>query len=155
METHHIFVPLVDIEEMLPFTFRSYENLEESMQEQERSRQELMKFIGVLEQRFNKKILYLGFDEIAGRFYERFIFEEGGFFEIMIEAPVAMNAHFFQEEHAKTFAEALRQTLYETLPDTPIKEMFLQSIEVQSEDDISLTYKKWETLKSIKKGKEG
>jgi hypothetical protein len=150
MQTKHIFVPTLDVGEIVPFAIKKTETVQESMDEQERAREALSKFIDKLEQSFGEGIFYLGFDEIAGRFYERFMFERGGFLEIMIEAPLAMNAHFIDEAKAQKFEEAIRQTLTEQLPESPIKKMFIDSIKVQTQNDDSLTYKKWETIKEIK-----
>ena len=78
------------------------------------------------------------------------MFENGGFFEIMIEAPLAMNAHFIDEKKADSFCRAIKNTLSNMLPDSPVSKMFIDSIAVQTQDDDSLTYKKWETMKDIK-----
>ncbi|MBN2457775.1 hypothetical protein JXB31_01440, partial [Candidatus Woesearchaeota archaeon] len=61
----------------------------------------------------------------------------------------AMNGHFVNTEQAERFATALKKTFSEILSDEHYKQMFLDSIVVQSEDDQSLTYKKWETLKNM------
>ncbi|MEM4267237.1 MAG: hypothetical protein QXK37_00220 [Candidatus Woesearchaeota archaeon] len=151
MNIRHIFVPALDIGEIVPFTIRKTKSIEESIEEQERSRQKLAEFIEKLEQKFGESIFYIGYDEIAGRFYERFMFEQGGFLEIMIEAPLALNAHFISEERAKKFCAALKETLKEMLPDSPVSNMFLDSITVQTQNDNSLTYKKWEIMKEINK----
>lgn len=150
MKTKHIFVPTLDVGEIVPFTLKNTKTVKESLTEQEKARERLSKFIDRLEKNFKENIYYLGFDEIAGKFYERFMFERGGFFEIMIEAPLAMNAHFVSDKKAEKFCSALKKTLSEMLPKTPISKMFVDSITVQTQDDDSLTYKKWETMKEIK-----
>jgi hypothetical protein len=152
MQTRHIFIPALDVGEIVPFTLKKAQTVQESIDEQERIRTVLAQFIEKLEVRFQEGIFYLGFDEIAGRFYERFMFEHGGFLEIMVEAPLAMNAHFTDEQKAAKFCQAIKDTLREMLPDNPISRMFIDSIEVQNQNDDSLTYKKWETMKEIKNG---
>ncbi len=150
MKTKHIFVPVLDVGEIVPFTLKETASVGESMEEQEKTRAKLAEFIDKLELKFGEGIYYLGFDEIAGKFYERFMFEKGGFFEIMIEAPLAMNAHFTDKKKADKFCRAVQGTLKIILPDSPISKMFIESISVQSQEDESLTYKKWETMKDIK-----
>ncbi len=152
MKTKHIFVAAVDVGELLPFIIRPTEDLKESMEQQEKSRQELEKFIEKLEKNYKEEVWYMGMDVIAEKTWERFIFEKGGFFEIMIEAPLAMNAHFVHEKQAKAFVEALKKTLKSILPDNEVTNMFLDSIQVQSEEDESLTYKSWETMKGVRNG---
>lgn len=150
MKTKHIFVPVLDVGEIVPFTLKETDSVGENMEEQENTRAKLAEFIDKLELKFGEGIYYLGFDEIAGKFYERFMFENGGFFEIMIEAPLAMNAHFTDKKKADKFCRAVQGTLKIILPDSPISKMFIESISVQSQEDESLTYKKWETMKDIK-----
>ncbi|HLD88929.1 MAG TPA: hypothetical protein VI894_01855 [Candidatus Nanoarchaeia archaeon] len=152
MKTKHIFVAAVDIGELLPFIIKPTENLKESMEQHEKAMKELEKFIDKLEKNYKEEVWYMGMDIIAEKTWERYIFEKGGFFEIMVEAPLAMNAHFVHEKQAKTFAEALKKTLTSILPDNEVTKMFLDSIQVQSEEDESLTYKTWETMKNVRKG---
>lgn len=150
METKHIFVAAVDVGEILPFVIRTKKNVKESLVEQERARLELERFIDVLESKYKEKIWYMGMDVIAGKNYERFIFDKGGFFEIMVEAPLALNAHFVNEKKAEKFRDALKECLTVIIPKGPISDMFINAIEVQKEESESLTYKEWNNLKKIR-----
>jgi len=150
MKTKHIFVPALDVGEIVPFTVRKADSVKESMKQQEKARLKLVEFVDKLEKKFREGIFYLGFDEIAGKFYERFMFEKGGFLEIMIEAPLAINAHFASSKKADKFCKAIRESLKELLPKGRVSDMFIDSITVQTEQDDSLTYKKWETMKDIR-----
>ena len=150
MKTKHIFVPVLDIEEMLPFVIKSKGKLQEKIKEQETARAELTKFIDQLEKNYKESIYYMGMDIIESKTYERFIFEKGGFFEIMIEAPLSMNAHFIDEKKAKSFCLALKKTLKSVLKNNPMAKMFINSIEVQDESDQGLTYEKWDRMKGIR-----
>ncbi len=154
MKTKHVFVPLLDVGELLPFVVKAKESLQDNLTEQDRAKQELVKFITHLEKQYKEGIFYMGMDIIESKSYERFIFEKEGFFEIMTEAPLAMNAHFIKEKTAKKFSAALKKAIKKSLPDNPMAEMLLNSIEVQCEQDQSLTYAKWDTMKDIKKGTE-
>lgn len=149
MKTKHIFVPALDVGEILPFVVRKTKTLQENIKEQERARNELVKFIGMLEKNYKESIYYMGMDIIESKSYERFIFEKGGFFEIMIDSPLAMNAHFVHSEKAKKFCEALKKTIKSILKKDKVAEMFVNSIEVNSEQDQSLTYEKWDRMKNI------
>jgi hypothetical protein len=92
----------------------------------------------------------MGFDIIAEKSYERFIFEKGGFLEVMTESPVALNAHFVHANQAKQFAAALKKTLTSLLPSAPATQLFLDSIEVQNQDDSSLTVEGWNKMKRVR-----
>ena len=149
MKTKHIFVPALDVGEILPFVVRKTKSLQENIKEQQRAKNELVKFIDLLEKNYKESIYYMGMDIIESKSYERFIFEKGGFFEIMVESPLAMNAHFVHNEKAKKFCEALRKTIKSILKKDKVTEMFVNSIEVNSEQDQSLTYEEWDRLKKI------
>ncbi len=150
MKTKHIFVAALDVGELLPFTIKKNGNLKKALEDEEIARKELEKFIDILEKNFKKNIYYMGIDIIAGKNYERFIFEDSGFFEIMTEAPLAMNAHFVNEKAAQKFAEALKKSLSSIIPPGPVTEMFINSIQVQKEESEQLTYKKWSDIKKIR-----
>lgn len=152
MKTKHVFVASLDIGEILPFSAKQKKNLMENMAEQERAKKELVKFIERLEKNYGEAIYYMGMDVIEAKNYERFIFEKGGFFEIMVSSPLALNAHFVHVNQAKKFCEALKKTLRSMLKKSKISEMFISSIEVASEEDQSMTYAKWDIVKGIKGG---
>ena len=150
MKTKHIFVPILDVGDVLPFIVKKTKKLSENIKEQERAKEELVKFIDKLEKNYKESVYYMGMDIIEAKTYERFIFEKGGFFELMTESPLAMNAHFVHDEQAKKFCIALKKTLRSILKSDSISEMFVNSIEVNREEDQSLTYEKWNRMKDIK-----
>ncbi len=149
MRSQHFFVPALDVGGLLPFAVRKTENIEKSFAEQDRAKKELVKFVDKLEKRLKQKIFYMGFDVIGEKAYERFIFDKGGFLEVMVESPVAINAHFVHPVQAKKFAAALKATLKSMLPNSPVSGLFLDSIEVQDQDDSSLTVEKWDRMKDV------
>jgi len=151
MKTKHIFVPALDIGELLPFAVRKTESLAQNFEEQERSKKELVKFIDKLQKVYKEPIWYMGMDVIGEKSYERFMFDKGGFFEVMIEKPVAMNAHFVDEKRAKKFKDSLKKTLVQIMPKTEVTKMFIESIEVQDEHDAFLTVQEWNKLKKVRK----
>ena len=149
MQNKHIFVPALDVEEILPFAVRKTKTLSENIKEQQRAKDELIKFIDKLEKNYNVSIYYMGMDIIEAKAYERFIFEKGGFFEIMIESPLAMNAHFVHENQAKKFCAALKKTFKSIMKNDKLSDIFINSIEVNSENDQSLTYERWGKIKDL------
>lgn len=150
MNTKHIFISVLDISEQLPFVVKEGKDLQATFKEQDRAKKELLKFIDLLEKNYKEEISYLGMDVIGEKSYERFMFKESGFFEVMVEAPVAMNAHFPSRKKAEKFCAALKKTLEKTLPKGPSKEMLLDSIEVQDENDESLKVEDWNKIKNIR-----
>ena len=150
METKHIFVVALDVNELLPFAFKKTKTLQESLKEQDRAKKELVRFIDKLQSNWKEKVYYMGMDVIGEKAYERFIFEKGGFFEIMVEAPVAINAHFVHEKRAKIFLLTIKKTLNQILKKSPVTEMFIESIELRDENDTSLSVDKWHKLKNIR-----
>jgi len=150
MNTKHIFISALDINEQLPFVVKKTKNLQANFKEQDRAKKELEKFVNLLEKNFNEDISYLGMDVIGEKSYERFMFKKSGFLEIMVEAPLALTAHFPEKKKANKFSEALKKTMKKVLPKGPQTDMFLDSIEVQDESDQSLTVEEWNKLKNIR-----
>jgi len=149
MKTTHLFVPALDVSGLLPFAVRETTTLEQSFGEQDRAKKALVAFVDALEKTLKQKIFYMGFDVIGEKSYERFMFDKGGFLEVMVESPVALNAHFVHPDDAKKFAAALKKTLAATLPKDEMSRLFIESIEVQNQDDTTLTVEKWNTMKNI------
>lgn len=150
MKTKHIFVAVLDVNELCPFSVVKTENFEEGLAKQQQSQKALAEFIDLLEKNFKQKIFYMGMDIIESKYYERFMFESNGFLEVMMDKPVAINAHFTEKKNAEKFKEALKKTLLKVLPDTPVSQMFVDSIEVQNEEEQSFTYDTWNKLKDIR-----
>jgi len=150
MKTRHYFVPALDIGDILPFVIKKKKVLSDQFAEEERAKGELIKFIVLLERQFKQPIHYVGMDVIGEKNYERFLFAKGGFLEILTESPVAINAHFPERKTASAFKKALMGTLSKLLAG-PGARLFIDSIEVQDQDDTSLTVQKWRLLKEIKK----
>ena len=150
MNTKHIFVSALDISEQLPFAVKEGKNLQENFKEQDKAKKELLSFISLLEKNFKEEIFYMGVDVIGEKAYERFMFKGSGFFEVMVEAPVAMMGHFPEKKRAEKFCEAIKKSLDKVLAKGPSKEMFLDSIEVKDENDESLTVDDWHKIKDIR-----
>ena len=148
MKTKHIFVSVLDVNEILPFRPKK-RRLKDSLSGDDVN-EELSKFVDVLSKSLKEPIWYMGMDIIGSKNYERFIFENGGFFEIMVDAPIAMNAHFVHKPRANKFKTALKKTLKEILPKEPVINMFVDSIEVQSESQDNLTVSKWSKIKDLR-----
>jgi hypothetical protein len=149
MRTKHIFVPALDVGELLPFVIRPTKTIQQNMQEQERARAELTKFIDILEKNLRQPIWYMGMDVIGEKNYERFMFEQGGFFEVMIEPPLAMNAHFVDNKQAEEFKKALQKTLKTIMKASPVSDMFIESISVEDESDEELKVQSWTKMKEV------
>jgi hypothetical protein len=150
MNTKHIFVSTLDINGQLPFLIKKTKKLQESFQEQDRAKKELLNFIKKLEKNFKEDISYLGMDVIGEKSYERFMFKSSGFLEFMVEEPVAITAHFPSKPRAKKFLEAFKKTMKTTLKNDPQKDLFIDSIELSNEEDQSLTVGDWNKIKNIK-----
>ena len=90
-------------------------------------------------------------DVIGEKYYERFLFEKGGFLEIMMEAPVAINAHFCHKKRANDFEKAVKSVLSKTLKKDAISKMFIDNIKAASESDENIKVETWDKLKSIRK----
>jgi hypothetical protein len=152
MKIRHFFVPVLDAAEVIPFTIRLKGDAKKDILSQDKVKAALEKFIDLLQKNFGEPIWYMGFDIIGEKYYERFLFDGDGFLEIMMEAPLAMNAHFSHEKRAQKFALAIKKTLSTILPKSPICKMLIENISASSEgQEETLTVNKWEKLKRIRK----
>lgn len=149
MKTKHFFVPALDIGDILPFVIQKRKSLADQFAEQERAKNELMKFVVLLEKNLKQGVHYVGMDVIGEKNYERFLFAKGGFLEILTDSPAVINAHFPEKKMAVSFKTALVTTLKKLLVG-PEAKLFLDSIEVQDQDDTSLTVSEWHRMKEVK-----
>jgi len=151
MHVKHANVSVLDVAEILPFTIRAAKSTVQELKNASIAREELERFIAKLEKNFGEPIWYIGFDVIGEKFYERFLFDKGGFLEILMEAPVAIVAHFVSEKRAKNFSAALKKTLKEILPKTAASRLLIDSIKEASEEHAELKVHKWHKIRKIKK----
>lgn len=142
-------VTALDIEELLPFVKKETKGLMEGVLEEKRVKTELEKFIKILKGHINEEIYYIGEEKKFGKHLERFLFENGGFFEIMIESPVSINAHFLHRTRAHKFCKGLKKTIDVILPESQVKGIFINSINVGKREDEPLTYDKWNLMHKL------
>ncbi|HLD33834.1 MAG TPA: hypothetical protein VJB66_03840 [Candidatus Nanoarchaeia archaeon] len=135
---HHCFISALDVAEQLPFSFVEGINLHDSLEKKKQSTEELEKFVHLLQKFMKEKVYHLGKDTINQKSYHRFMFEGPGFMEIVLEAPVAINAHFQSRQRARKFLTALKNSVRKILPPGPHCEVFLSSINIEDEHHVPL-----------------
>ena len=143
-------VSIVDVNELLSFAKKEYHELEEQIKEEKRVENELNDFIKEVEKHSKHKIHYIGHEKRHGKHLIRFLFKKGGFLEVMVEKPLAINAHFIDEKHAEKFANGLKKALHEVLPENKVKDMIINDVKVEDgfKEDM-LTFDKWSSLHNI------
>lgn len=149
MRSKHVFVSVLDLPELLPFTVKEEKQFDKSLKEQEQSMKELIKFIDALEKNYKEGIYYIGQDMIGEKFLQRFIFQKEGFLEIMYAAPAAICAHFVNKKKAEKFVAALKKTLEKSLPKGKPTELLIESVGVEEEEE-TLTVETWQKLREIR-----
>ncbi|RME53202.1 hypothetical protein D6783_02665 [Candidatus Woesearchaeota archaeon] len=146
MTTNYHVVSLIDVNELLPFVKRVRQNTDEPTKEEEAKLQaELDRFFSTLKRYYHTPIHYIGDERRYGKHLERYLINKTGFIEIMVEAPLHLNAHFISKREAETFAQALKKTLFETVPASPVRSMFIDSVRVQDKK-ASATYQTYDKL---------
>ncbi len=140
MKIKHSFVSLLDLPEVLPFTVFPGEK--------EPKDREIFNFVDAIAEYFGEEIYYMGNDIIEDKFYERFLFEKGGFLEVMVQAPAAIIAHFVERSRAFKFARALKRVILSI--DRPEAKLLADGIEVSSENEEVLDYHTWSKLKKVR-----
>lgn len=139
MKLEHYYVNLIDLPEILPFTIKDEENIEKG--------REVYRFVENIEN-FDK-VHYIGQDNIEGKFYQRFLFSNGGFMEIMQKAPAAVVAHFSDEERAEEFAENLKEVIKD-INEEKTSELLANDIKVNREKEGRISYEKWSKLNKVR-----
>ncbi|MCJ7450232.1 MAG: hypothetical protein MUP58_00655 [Candidatus Nanohaloarchaeota archaeon QJJ-9] len=147
MKLKHYYVNLIDLPEVLPFSLTE-EEIENKTDAQEESGKEVFNFVEALEG-FDT-IHYIGQDNVEGKFYQRFLFNGGGFLELMQKAPSAIVAHFSRKERAQEFAEELRKVIKEKCGEEKEVELLASDVEVNKEEEGSLSYEKWSKLNNVR-----
>ncbi|MFH1641429.1 MAG: hypothetical protein ABIC04_00860 [Nanoarchaeota archaeon] len=142
MRLKHVFIPVLDVCNLLPFTLKATDD-------QQPAKNELMEFVKKLENNYEETIYHIEKDIIKTENYEKFIFENGGFMEIMIEAPVVMTAHFSDMKKAKKYKNALIKTLKMIIPHNQLTTMFMNSIEIKHKSSDDLNIEKWTKIKQV------
>ncbi|MCD6591304.1 MAG: hypothetical protein J7K72_05020 [Candidatus Aenigmarchaeota archaeon] len=150
MKSKHSYVVLIDLPEVLPFEMKRKKGIKEILEMGEEDIKKVFEFVVLLEKEFGEEISFIGEDVIAEKFYRRFLFPNGGFMEIMTEPPAAIVAHFIEIRRARKFAEALKRVLNKVVKEKTIRDILKKSVEVSSEKEDVLTYKKWTEMKSIR-----
>jgi len=150
LKSKHSYVVLIDLPEVLPFETKRKKGIKEILEMGEEDIKKVFEFVVLLEKEFGEEISFIGEDVIAEKFYRRFLFPNGGFMEIMTEPPAAIVAHFIEIRRARKFAEALKRVLNKVVKEKTIRDILKKSVEVSSEKEDVLTYKKWTEMKSIR-----
>ncbi len=146
---YHI-VSLLDVNDLLTFAKEEVKTLKEEITEEQRVEKELKEFIATIEKHSGHKIHYMGHEKRFGKHLVRFMFKKGGFLEVMVEKPLALNAHFINKSQADDFASGLKKALKEVLPDSPVKDIFIESIKVEDGHQKQLlSVDKWAMLHKI------
>jgi hypothetical protein len=155
MQLEHYYVNVIDLPEILPFTLKPDEatSIDEAVEQQDESGRELFEFVEALET-FDT-IHYIGQDNIEGKFYQRFLFEGGGFIEIMQRAPCAIIAHFPSRERAEKFVDILRETVRDVATDKTAADLLVDDITISEEKEGSLSYEQWTKMKNVRDTVEG
>lgn len=142
-------ISVLDVEELLPFVKKETMSIEEQIIEEKRVKEELEKFVDLLIKHNKEKFYYIGEEKKFGKHLERYIFHNGGFLEILVEKPVSINAHFLSKKRAEKFCSALKKVSNVVLPESEVKKIFIDSIQVSKPEDSPLTYDKWKIIHSL------
>jgi hypothetical protein len=154
MKSKHSYVVLIDLPEMLPFELDTAnitpQNLDKLEKTTAKSEDELFRFITDIEKGFRKEFSFIGEDVISEKFYKRFLISGGGFIEVMYQRPAAIIAHFIEEKRAVEFAKSLKGIIKKSVKDEKAAMILQNLVEVNTEKEEPLTYKKWSQLTQIR-----
>lgn len=154
----HAYVSLLDLPEALPFGImnsKEYSNVKEmdaDQLRQQESDKKLFEFVELMRKEMKEEFVFIGDDIIGEKFYKRFLFEKGGFIEIMTGVPVAISAHFTAINRANLFASALKKAIANTVAEKKFSEILENTLVVNEEESYKLTYETWDKVRQIREG---
>jgi hypothetical protein len=147
-------VTLIDLPEALPFGSDTPDSADLVALATQNSESEtdraLFEFVKSLERNFGEKTCFIGEDIVGEKFYKRFLFEKGGFIEIMTGVPVAISAHFTTKLRSDKFSRALSASISKLVRNPKIREVLVSTIVSDQEADLVLNFEKWEKIKRIR-----
>ena len=143
-------VSMIDVNQLLTFAKKEYEQLEEQIKEEKRVEKELKEFVSIIEKHSGHKIHYIGHEKRFGKHLVRFLLKDGGFVEVMVEKPLVINGHFISKNSAEKFLHGLKKALEKVLPENQVKKIFIDSLKVEDgfKDEV-LTLDKWERMHKL------
>lgn len=148
-DSKYYLISIQDVAELLPFVKKECDNLADEIEEENRIKQHLNRFKDILERHFGDSVAYIGEEKSYGKHLERFLFEHGGFMEIMLEPPLILKVHFLSQATAQRFAEALKKTMSEVIQNHPLKDMFIENITVEETEKDPIPIKTWAKMHHI------
>ena len=150
MKENYKVISLVDVNQLLSFAKNEFNNIEEQIREEKRVEKELKEFVSDIERFSGHRIHFIGHEKRYGKHLIRFLLKDGGFLEVMVEKPLAINGHFISRRAAERFVNGLKKVLYYRLPESPIKNLVINSIKVEDglKEEI-LTFEKWGQMHNI------
>lgn len=139
MKDRYFNIPLEDVAGLLPFNKSETDDLSDEISEKKKIREEMGKFMDLLKKNMNTTVFYMGSEGNK----ERFLLTNG-LVEIIVDRPLVINAHFTKLSQAKKYSKALKATLRKIVPESKIKKMLIDSVEIK--DKSSLTIDKWQQM---------
>jgi len=103
----------------------------------------------ILQKHLRKPIKYIGEEKSYGKHLERYLFYHGGFMELILEPPLVLKAHFLDKHRAQRFERALKKTFDEIIPDSQLKEIFLEGIAIEEAEEDPIPMQKWAKMHHI------
>jgi len=142
---NHYSISIVDPKDLLPFRIEKRAGIKKRLKEEIREKKKLDEVISLIK-KYNLKVLYLGEDRERGRHIERFLLQDG-YMEIIMEYPVSITASFLDKKTAGKYANAFQKIFKEIIPDSDLKELFIDSVLIEKKEPLSR--QNWDFMRSI------
>ncbi|MFP4402954.1 MAG: hypothetical protein ACLFPJ_01215 [Candidatus Woesearchaeota archaeon] len=142
-------ISITDVENIISFSIKDTNQLKDNYHEETRAKEELAQFISTLHSYYHEEIIYLGEEKTYDKHVEKFIFNHGGAMEIILENPVVIKANFVNKKRADKFNKALKKTLKLIIKEHPIKDIFINEIDVEKTIKDPINIEKWMKIKHI------
>ncbi len=143
-------INVLDTNDLMPFSKPEGFEPSEDFQLRDAVLARTTEFTTTLAKKFSCRLISIGEETQAGRHVLRYVFSgKEGLLELIIDRPAVLNAYFVKRKDAVAFLHALRATLARELPESPVKQLFIDSIHITKGLDEKITHETHHKMRAI------
>lgn len=143
-------VNVLDVNNVMPFAKPEGEDLQDEARAMDEVLARTSNFTTTLEKKLKMKLVAAGIDKQGDAHVLRYFFNgHEGLLELTVDRPAILAAYFLRRKDAVRFRDALKRTLRDVLPESSVKGMVIDNIEVGRGVGESITHEKHSRMRAI------